>query len=656
MCGITFIYSKKTENSLKHIFNSLELIQNRGYDSIGICYYNDMTSKFEIIKKASTPKRDCFDLVQSLYETNDLQQQQVYKQKLFSRIALGHTRWATHGGKTDYNAHPHISQNKQIILIHNGIINNFMAIKEFLLSKNYNFYSDTDSEVIANLIEYYIMVMECTIEEAIKKTLSQLEGTWALVIIYTKQLDTYYVTRKGSPLLLGYNDTFIICTSETNGFAGLISDYIPLKDNNIIKISNASYTNLINNMSSHSPIAIDQTTPNELTDLSNYIIKKVCYENIVENKGNYSHWMLKEIMEQPETLQKAYNYGGRINNNIIKLGGLDNISNIIKYIEFIYLIGCGTSYNAALIGELYLNEIKQFVCVKSVNACEFNENILPNIKNHCTSLCVFLSQSGETMDVYNCLKICKAKKCVTLGIINKVDSLIAREVDCGIYMNAGTEISVASTKSFTSMLIILSLLSMWFVNNDYYSNIKKIDNLRILPNSVRQLLYDINFMNKISKLKDFIINNCVTSIFILGKDKLYPIACEGALKIKEVCYIHCEGFSASSLKHGPFALLTNSNLTLLLIDIHNTKDLNNLKSTYYEIIARETNIFVITNSQSVIDDLKLSENKFILLVNLDYYNEILYIITLQKLAYEVSLGKHINPDKPRNLAKVVSVE
>jgi glucosamine--fructose-6-phosphate aminotransferase (isomerizing) len=656
MCGITFIYSKKTKNSLKHIFSSLELIQNRGYDSIGICYYNDISSKFEIIKKASTSKHDCFDLVQSLYETNNLQQQQLHNQQLFSRIALGHTRWATHGGKTDTNAHPHISQHNQIILVHNGIINNFMAIKEFLLSKNYNFYSDTDSEVIANLIEYYIIVMECNIEESIKKTLSQLEGTWALVIIYTKQLDTYYVTRKGSPLLLGYNNDFIICTSETNGFAGLISEYIPLKDNNIVKISNASYTNLINNMSSPSPICIDQITPNELTDLSNYTIKKVCYDNIVENKGNYSHWMLKEIMEQPETLQKAYNYGGRINNNIIKLGGLDNISNIIKYIEFIYLIGCGTSYNASLIGELYLNELKQFVCVKSVNACEFNENILPNIKNHCTSLCVFLSQSGETMDVYNCLKICKAKKCVTMGIINKVDSLIAREVDCGIYMNAGTEISVASTKSFTSMLIILSLFSMWFVNNDYYSNIKKIDNLRILPNSVRQLLYDINFMNKINNLKDFIINNCITSIFILGKDKLYPIACEGALKIKEVCYIHCEGFSASSLKHGPFALLTNSNLTLLLIDIHNTKDINNLKSTYYEIIARETNIFVITNSQTIIDDLKLSEDKFILLVNLDYYNEILYIITLQKLAYEVSLGKHINPDKPRNLAKVVSVE
>jgi glucosamine--fructose-6-phosphate aminotransferase (isomerizing) len=649
MCGITFIYSKKTENALKHIFNSLELIQNRGYDSIGICYYNSSNTKYEIIKKASTAKQDCFELVQFLYETNNLEEQVKYKQELFSKIALGHTRWATHGGKTDNNAHPHFSQNRQIILVHNGIINNFMILKEFLQSKNYTFYSDTDSEVIANLIEYYIIVMECNIEEALQKALSQLEGTWALVIIYTKQLDTYYVTRKGSPLLLGYNNDFIICTSETNGFAGLISDYIPLKDNNIIKISNASFSNLIAKDSSN-PIG------EQINDSKNYSIKKVCYENIIENKGSYSHWMIKEIMEQPETIQKAYNYGGRINNNIIKLGGLDNIRNIINYIEFVYIIGCGTSYNAALIGEHYLNEIKKFVCVKSVNACEFNDNSLPNIKNFSTTLCIFLSQSGETMDVYNCLKICKAKNCITLGIINKVDSLIAREVYCGIYINAGIEISVASTKSFTSMLIVLSLLSMWFVNNDYYNNITKIDSIRMLPNSINQLLHDITFMNKINRLKDFILVNSITSIFILGKDKLYPIACEGALKIKEVCYIHSEGFSASSLKHGPFALLDPSNLTLLLIDYNNSKDYNNLKSTYYEIIGRETNIFVITNSNNVVDELKLKEDKYIVLINLDYYNEILYIITLQKLAYIISVSKHINPDKPRNLAKVVSVE
>ena len=365
--------------------------------------------------------------------------------------------------------------------------------------------------------------------------------------------------------------------------------------------------------------------------------------------------MLKEIMEQPETIQKAYNYGGRINNNTIKLGGLDRIINIINYIEYIYLIGCGTSYNASLIGEIYLNETNHFIVVKTVNACEFVENILPNITNHKKTLCVFLSQSGETIDVYHCLQICNQKKCITMGIINKVDSLLAREVDCGVYLNAGSEISVASTKSFTSMLIVLSLISMWFINKDH-NNIKKLDCLRFLPNTLTHLLCDIKLMNKINELKEYIIENDINSIFILGKHKLYPIACESALKIKEVCYIHCEGFSAGSLKHGPFALLDTNNLTILLIDYTDYANYSNLKSTYYEIMGRETNLFVITNSQNVIDELALANNKFLLLYKLDYYNEIIFTVALQKLAYEISIKKGINPDKPRNLAKVVTVE
>jgi glucosamine--fructose-6-phosphate aminotransferase (isomerizing) len=629
MCGITFIYSIKNTNALEHIFNSLQLIQNRGYDSMGICYINSNTNKHDILKKASTSKKDCFDLLKIIYEKKHLEN------NLFSKFALGHTRWATHGGKTDYNAHPHFSQNGDIILVHNGIINNFLVIKEFLLAKDYKFYSDTDSEVIANLIEYYTLSNSNNFEEALKKSLQELEGTWALVIIYTKIPDTYYITRKGSPLLLGYNSNYIICASETNGFIGLVYDYIPLGDNNIVKINNNNYKFL------------DET--------NEYTIKKVIYENFHNAKKHYSHWMLKEIMEQPETIQKAYNYGGRINNNIIKLGGLDCLIHNINSIEFLYLIGCGTSYNASIVGEIYFNEINYFVNVKSVNACEFNENILPNNKNNSNTLCIFLSQSGETIDVYNCLKICKQKKCLTMGIVNKVDSLIAREVDCGVYLNAGSEISVASTKSFTSMLIVLSLISMWFVNNEL-NNIKNLNSLRVLSSNITQLLHDSKIINKITILKDFIINNNINSIFILGKYKLYSIACEAALKIKEVTYIYCEGFSAGSLKHGPFALLDDTNLTLLLIDYNDITNYANIKSTYYEIFGRETNLFVITNSQNVIDELQIDDHKYILLPKIDYYNEVIFTIVLQKLAYEISIAKGLNPDKPRNLAKVVTVE
>jgi len=646
MCGITFIYSKKNKNTLKHIFTSLELIQNRGYDSMGICYHNSETNNYDILKKASTLNDDCLSLLKNKFNENDL------KDCIQSKFALGHTRWATHGGKTDNNAHPHISNNGSIILVHNGIINNFMNIREFLISKNYTFYSETDSEVIANLLEYNVINMNNNFDEALKHSLAMLEGTWGLVIIYTKISDTFYVTRHGSPLLLANNTNYILCSSEINGFIGLAQDYIALNDNMVVKIHNNEYT-FLGNYSDSITATKDQGI--EHNCYTKYKIENIDIQDILNTKDHYAHWMLKEIMEQPESIQKAYNYGGRINNNTIKLGGLDQIMNITPYIQYIYLIACGTSYNASLLGEIYLNELNKFITVKCVNACEFTENCLPNINNCSTIMCIFLSQSGETIDVFNCLKLCKQKRCLTMGIINKVDSLIAREVESGVYLNAGLEISVASTKSFTSMLVVLSLISMWFVNN-HHNNKMKIDCLRFLSYNIKQLLFDNSITNKLHMLRDNIICKNYNSIFILGKHKLFPVACESALKIKEVCYIHCEGFSAGSLKHGPFALLDNKNLTILLIDYNDTNNYNNLKSTYYEIFGRETNLFVVSNSQNVINELAITDQNYILVNKLDYYNEIIFTILLQKLAYEISIAKGINPDKPKNLAKVVTVE
>ena len=623
MCGIIFILSKNNKNIINDIFNSLQLIQNRGYDSMGICY--NQNNEYKIKKYASNNTSDCYDLLKNYFINNNIQ----------SNIGLGHTRWATHGGKTDNNSHPHISQNGNIILVHNGIINNFLKIKNKLIINNFNFNSDTDSEVIANLIEYYLINMGNNIEDAIQNTINELEGTFALIIIYTKDPDKYYVTRKGSPLLLGTNENYTICTSETDGFVGLINDYIVLDNHDIIKISKNNYQSINKN--------------------NKYDTKKINNIDTINSNDNYSHWMLKEIMEQPETIQKAYNYGGRILDNNIKLGGLDQISQISQFIEYVLLIGCGTSYNSSLIGELYFNNNKKFICVNAINACEFSIKNIPKIENKKKILCVFLTQSGETIDVYKCLRICKYYGCITLGVVNKVDSLIAREVDCGVYLNAGSEISVASTKSFTSMLIVLSLLEMWF-NNDFFSNNKKINCLRFLSTCITNILYDFNFLKSIENIKNFICSKNINNIFILGKNKLFPIALEGSLKIKEVCYIHAEGFSAGSLKHGPFALLDNTNLTILLIDYTDKNNYENLKSTFYEILGRETNLVVITNSQEVIDELNININNCIIIPKLEYYNEVIFTISLQYLAYKISIDKGINPDKPKNLAKVVTVE
>ena len=625
MCGITLVVSKNNNNIINEILLSLNIIQNRGYDSMGICYFNKKNKNYDIVKRASIKNNDCY------HELAEY----IHKNNIITNVALGHTRWATHGSKTENNAHPHISQNGNIILVHNGIINNFLTIKLDLINNGYCFYSDTDTEIIANLIEYNWLQTK-NMEIAIKRTLNIIEGTWGFIIINTNEIDKYYITRKGSPLLFGINDNYIICTSESNGFVGLVDNYIAINNDQIFKVENNDYK-IIN---------LYESLSNKL-----YILDKE--DPIVTTCAPYKHWMHKEIIEQIETIKKAYNYGGRIDNNKIKLGGLENIKLFINYVEYIIIIGCGTSYNAALIAEKYYKNNKKFTNVIACNACEFNEKDIPNVKNNQQILCIFLSQSGETIDVYKSLEICKNNNCISLGVINRVDSLIARNVDCGVYLNAGVEISVASTKSFSSMIIVLSLIEMWINNN--YNNIVKINNLNYLSRTIDELLHSGKFISEIDDIKDTIINNNINNIFILGKNLLYPIALEISLKIKEVCYIHSEGFSSGSLKHGPFALLDNTNLSILLIDYNDKTNYNSLISTYTEISSRETNIIVVTNNNNVIRDLNIEKN-YLLLYSLEYYNEIIFVIALQYLAYVISIGKNINPDKPRNLSKVVTVE
>ncbi|AET72960.1 D-fructose-6-phosphate amidotransferase [Phaeocystis globosa virus 12T] len=625
MCGIVLILSKTKDCVMSNILKSLKLIQNRGYDSMGICYYDEITNEYKIKKHASNNVSDCYNILSSSIVSN----------KIESHIAFGHTRWATHGEKSDLNAHPHTSKYGNIILVHNGIINNFMEIKLKLINNGFTFYSGTDTEVIANLIEYYLLNEGNTIEKAIQNATTELRGTWALVITYTKEAGSYYITKKGSPLIMGSNEKHTICTSETSGFANLMTKYIVVDDDDIIKITNEKYESIIE--------------PNHY-----YSIKNVYDDEIIDTCEPYNHWMIKEIMEQQETILKAYGHGSRIDGYNVRLGGLSQIFEKSQNIEYILLIGCGTSYNAGLMGEIYFNSNNKFISIKCIDACDFSSKAIPKI-NKSKVLCIFLTQSGETVDVYKCLSVCKSVGCNTMGIINKRDSLIARDVDCGVYLNAGVEVSVASTKSFTSMIVVLSLVEMWF-NTDVYANYKKMNSLRFVSNTLTQLLYNYQILKSIDDLVGVIYKQNINNIFILGKGKLYPIAREASLKIKEVSYIHSESFSAGSLKHGPLALLDNTNLTILMIDYDDYKSYENLKSTYYEITARKTNIFVITNSIEVTTQLNIDNGKFLLIPREDYYNEILFIVTLQYMAYQLAVIKGLDPDKPRNLAKVVTVE
>tara|TARA_Y100000389_G_scaffold113691_1_gene110828 strand:+ start:3408 stop:5231 length:1824 start_codon:yes stop_codon:yes gene_type:complete len=607
MCGITIFLSKIDENIIEELLQSLKIIQNRGYDSVGVSYISNQN--YYIQKFATTETSDSLDDLTTYINKNNIN----------GFAAIGHTRWATHGARNTINAHPHISMNNKIIIVHNGIITNYLSIKNNLIKNGYKFISETDSEVVANLIEFNLNKSN-NIQNAIQNTISLLEGTWALGIIYTENLNEIFLTRHGSPLLIGESEHRIVCCSEVSGFCGLVNNYIMIENKDIVKISKNGI---------------------ETDNIYNFNILK---NQIIENSHEpYSHWTIKEIYEQPISINNTLNNGARIKNNDINLGGLRMLQFIKNDIENIIGLGCGTSYHATLFLKKYINKScnKNLNIVESYDASEFSENDLPKKGK---TLCIICSQSGETRDLITAIDICKKNNCITLGIVNVVDSLIAQTVDCGIYLNAGRENAVASTKSFTSMVIAISLFSMWLNEKSY--NIPILNSLRKTGVSIQSFLENYKFKEECRGLVNFILERKIENIFLLGSNKMYIIAKEGALKIKEMTYIHAESYPAGSLKHGPFALLDNKNLTLLLVNKYSDK----LFSTYNQIKSRNTNCYVLTN------ELNNSYENYILLPSLSYYNEIIFIVALQYIAFELSVFKNINPDKPRNLAKVVTVE
>jgi len=635
MCGISVFISKNEKDILIKLLASLNQLQNRGYDSAGIAYINSEDNKANIIKFASSNNEDSLKNIENEIMINNIE----------SFTAFGHTRWATHGAKNKDNSHPHKSYHNKIILVHNGIIENYLELKNFLISKNYLFKSETDTEVIANLIEYYYLSNDnLSIEKSIEKSCERMSGTWALAILNTDDVNSIYITRNGSPLLIGENENILICTSEVSGFCNNLSNYIRLENKNILKINNG----IIGNNQKYTKII---PIENKLDEIS-------CEP--------FSHWTIKEIFEQPKTIMQSFNNGGRISNNVVKLGGLDYLLPFLKNIDNIILLGCGTSLHACMIAKYYFHENTDFN-IFYYDASEFIEDFIPKYDKN---IVIYCSQSGETRDLYKNIELCSKYNCINLGVVNVTDSLIANSVHCGVYMNAGREVAVASTKSFTSSVIILSLISILFSQNiksypnlNNISNITKIQDLRDLSNQVENMLHNNSFIEQSKKIQNKILNiikDCnMNSIFILGKGKMSAIAKEAALKIKEITYIHAEGYSSGSLKHGPFALLNENSIVILIMDENN---MHSIINTYEEIKSRGAYIFIITELDSNIHIGNEYTNEFrfktytLNIPKNSSYQEILVIIALQYLAYKISIEKGINPDRPRNLAKVVTVD
>ena len=628
MCGIFGIFTTKSnkENIYDKIINGLFQLQNRGYDSSGLSVLNK--DKIETYKYASTASESSLDKLKNL-NLEHREEDEIYQ-------GIGHNRWATHGIKNDANAHPHLSNDNNYALVHNGIIENYASLKQFLFENGYTFYSQTDTEVIVNLISYYYNMCHDTFK-ALDFAIHKIQGTYGIILLDVNSPDKIYCVRNGSPLLIGKNDDCVIITSEQSGFCNLIANYITLQNDDICVIKRLT------------EISNDNCNNLTIKTFHNYTHKNV---NIVERDLTpypYDHWTLKEINQQPICVLNAINNGGRIKNQSeVKLGGLEQHISILKDIDNIIILGCGTSFYAGLYGMYYLKKMCNFNSVQVFDGAEFNENDI--CKTGKTAV-ILISQSGETKDLHRCIDIAKQNNLVTIGVINVVESLIAREVDCGIYCNAGVEVGVASTKSFTNQVVCLSLISIWFAqihNINENKRVKIISDLHNLANDFKNTIDDI--LEQIKVIAHNLKTSDIRNMFLLGKGSDEYVAREGSLKIKEISYVHAEGYSASSLKHGPFALLDeNVPVIILNLETHHTSKIMNCLQ---EVSSRNSPIVLITNQ--VVNSL---ENVVTINVRENIsYSSLLGVIPLQLIAYYLSIEKGINPDKPKNLAKVVTVE
>lgn len=614
MCGIVAYLGN--DSYKEFIINGLKLLQNRGYDSTGVCSIHE--GALHITKFASSQTHDALLCL----ETN------LNAESAISGICIGHTRWATHGSKTNINAHPHSDHAKRVAIVHNGIIENYLEIKTELSHAGYRFSSQTDSEVISVLIGSYLDT-GCVMKVAIQNTIDRLVGTWALAIVHVDYPDKLWITRNGSPLLLGLEEDFVMVASEQIAFNNYIKRYITVDNNDLIEITRNGKT-----------ISYSE-------NVERYVVNTKKLSHIETTPTGYSHWMIKEITEQPQSINRTLNNGGRLDGNAaVKLGGLDAHKPSLLETTHLIILGCGTSLNAGVWSLPTFKSLDIFETVVCYDGAEFTANDVPRRGKTCV---IMLSQSGETADLYQCMQIAKKQELLTIGIVNVVDSMIAKETDCGVYLNAGREVAVASTKSFSCQCVALALVAVWFSQNrgtSLQKRCKIIDCLRKLPFQTQCVINTAT--EHISPVVGHLTGS---SLFILGKGSEEAIARESALKLKEIAYIHAEGYSSSALKHGPFAII-QPNLPIIILDTSSDHRAKNL-SACQEVLARGAYVILITDHN---DNDLLHDNLYKLVIDKnEVFGGVLANIYIQLISYHLSLQSGNNPDYPRNLAKVVSV-
>jgi len=612
MCGIVGYIGRKKAYPI--LINGLKRLEYRGYDSAGIAVLKD--EKICIYKKRG--------------KVSDLEEE-IKGTQLDSTIGIGHTRWATHGEPNDVNAHPHTSQNRLFTIIHNGIIENYERLKQKLIQRGYVFTSDTDTEVLVNLIEYIYSRGNLTAEMAVRLALSKVIGAYGIVVMSKDEPDKLIAARKGSPLVIGIGKNEYYVASDATPIVEHTNSVIYLNNDNLAIISRSQL--------------ILKTIDN--TELEPEIQKIDIGIDAIE-KGGFEHFMLKEIFEQPQSIKDTFR--GRIRPDFtdIRLGGLNVVMPKLINAKRIIIVACGTSWHAGQVGEYLLEEYAR-IPVEVEYGSEFRyRNPIINSDD----IVIAISQSGETADTLAAIEIAKKNNATVIGICNVVGSSIPRETDAGVYTHAGPEIGVASTKAFTAQVTVLNMLSYilgkerGFISDDKFK--KLVSELFQIPEKIKKLLEINDKIKEIAALyKD------VSNFLYLGRGLQFPVALEGALKLKEISYIHAEGYPAAEMKHGPIALI-DENMPVVFIA---TKDKTHDKiiSNIQEIKARKGVIIaVVTEGDTVIRE--MADHVIEIPETDESVSHLLSVVPLQLLSYHIAVMRGCDVDQPRNLAKSVTVE
>lgn len=610
MCGIVGYIGKR--QALSIILKSLKKLEYRGYDSYGVLVYNQEDRKTFLAKAVGMIK----DFERDIHEN------------IKGTIGIGHTRWATHGGVTEFNAHPHFDCQKEIFVVHNGIIENYQKIKEKLIAKGHKFNSETDTEVIAHLIEEFLK--KDNFESAVRKTLNIIKGTFALVIFYKHEPRKLIGARFSSPLALGIGKDEFILASDPLPISYLTDKVIFLDDGEMVVVNDNFYEVKFfkNNLK----------TEKEIIELDLKIDEA--------EKGNFEHYMIKEIFEEPISLENTLR--GRIlkDKSGVKIRGLEEIDDKLKNVKRIILTGCGTAYYAAVYGKYLFNEFLPYF-VEAEIASELRYRKV-NYNNEV--LLIAISQSGETIDTLEAVKEAKNRGAITFGIVNVVGSTIARTVEAGVYTYAGPELAVASTKALISQMTALVLTMIYLARKNLMSaNEAKLilEELEKIPNKIREIFKNetliIDLAKNLTNFKNF---------YFLGRRFSYPASLEGSLKLKEVAYVHSEAYPAGEMKHGPIALI-DENFPVFVIAPHDSlyqKTISNLE----EIKSR--------NGKTILLSEKLDINPekvdfyFPIPETIEILTPFLTIPPLHLFAYHFANLLKLPIDRPRNLAKSVTVE